>query len=126
MVADLLSLARMRVLGKPRISARTSLDAGDLEDWLDRQIASLRRLAEYEEQPVESGAGDTARVSQWWSRGGAAMHAQAGRWLLQAALRLAVISRSVVRRTRARSSAIAFYGFGIAIAVVIGWLIGQG
>jgi hypothetical protein len=119
-------IRHMGVCEKTNAAPSHSLQHGDVEEWLDREIASLRRSVEYEAQ----GGGVPERRTVARSRRARRLVAscmQAGQWLSYEALRvpLAVVDAFLeagwfVRRRRFQ---IVFYGLCIASAAVGAWLI---
>lgn len=106
-----------------------SLQESEVEDRLDREIASLRQLVEDEahgEDVHEEGA--HAQSASWPFRIFATMRKHspdriAHRPLLPP-MRLVVVLRAC-QLVRRHSSAIVFYGLSFGVALAVGWLVAQ-
>jgi hypothetical protein len=117
----------MRALEKMRMPPSRSLEQGEVEDWLDVEIASLRHSVEEEAQPQQSRETSTDARSAPRQRRRLRARTRAGDRLVCGAAQLPIVVAGVLRAARrllrTRRGAIVFYGCGIAIAVVAGWVI---
>jgi hypothetical protein len=121
----------MRLLPQRKVRPQETPRASEVGDWLDRKIAALRREVE---QPGESATQHSARgarrragkirVGRRADRGGKGSAAPP---MLQQVARMprqaARVVRQAARSTRARGASITFYGFAIALGVLVGWIV---
>jgi hypothetical protein len=115
------ALARhMRLLTRTKVHPQEAPRASEVDDWLDRKIASLLR-------EVESGKSSTGRSKRGSAArtGRRAGKMRAGRPLNRAGAKRAAASQMLmdaVPSIRGRGASIVPYAVAIALGVLVGWI----
>jgi hypothetical protein len=113
----------MPLLRRKTLRSRESPRASEVDNWLDLEIASLRREIdqERESQTDASEHGFASSVRRRVERL-RARRPSTGRGAADTPWR---ITRGAVRLTRTRGVSIVFYALAVATGILIGWLVGS-
>jgi hypothetical protein len=117
----------VRVFGKTVLQSSHTPQQSDVEEWLDRELSSLRQSVETgaEAQQARNRSVDARSPRRRPLRFGAT---RAGpRWIAHRALRVPMHFGRLLRRLRRvvdrRRFEIVLYGCSVALAVAVGWLV---
>jgi hypothetical protein len=117
----------VRVFGKTVLQSSHTPQQSDVEEWLDRELSSLRQSVETDAgaQQAPNRSADARSHRRRALRFGAT-RAKA-RWIAHRALRVPMHSGRLLRLLRRvvdrRRFEIVLYGCSVALAVAVGWLV---
>jgi len=117
----------VRVFGKTVLQSSHTPQRSDVEEWLDRELSSLRQSVETDAQAQQARdrRPDARSPRRRPLRFGATP--EGARWIAHRALRVPMHFGRLLRRLRRvvdrRLFEIVFYGCSVALAAAVGWLI---